>query len=143
MRKKVCPDCKSEYRINFIQCVKLLNDNVIGLHTCGGILKELPDKVSISTDIGVHYQDEPPWRSYYLETSGDTLIELIDNAQISEIDQDGDEIRTYELNEASNEVIKAAEKIIHYEASELFEEPCEYCKCLRCRCDKAHEDRGG
>lgn len=35
------------------------------------------------------HQDEPPWRSYDLETEGDTLEELLDNAVYWQTDQDG------------------------------------------------------
>lgn len=49
-------------------------------------------------DIGLDYQDAGQWRSYSLETSGDTYAELIHNATISETDQDGGEIDCYDLN---------------------------------------------
>lgn len=72
---------------------------------------------SIETDSGVSYQDSGRWRSYQLETAGDTLEELVQNATVSEIDQDGGDLNTYSLDEACTEVEQACLKIIHSEVS--------------------------
>ncbi len=69
-------------------------------------------KYGIDTDLGVSYQDEGPWRSYQLTASGDTLEELLEDANIAEIDQDGGDLDFYPLEDASNEVEKQATKLI-------------------------------
>lgn len=63
-------------------------------------------------DLGVEYQDEGPWRSYELNTNGTTIVSLELNATISEVDQDGGELRSYDLNEAPKAVQAAALKVI-------------------------------
>ena len=55
-------------------------------------------------DIGIDYRDSGPWRYYSLITAGDTLSELMNNAVISEVDQDGGELNSYGLDNASNEI---------------------------------------
>lgn len=57
-----------------------------------------------SQDLGIDYRDSGPWRNYELSTDGKTIEECIDNASISEIDQDGGELATYGYEEASHEV---------------------------------------
>jgi hypothetical protein len=54
-------------------------------------------KYSIETELPLDWADEGKWRSFHLYAHGDTLQELIDNAVISEIDQDGGEITSYGL----------------------------------------------
>lgn len=65
-------------------------------------------KFNIDTTLDLMYQDEGPWRGYTLAAQGETLYELMENATISEIDQDGGELRCYGLFEASNTVFKEA-----------------------------------
>ena len=60
------------------------------------------------SDLGVDYQDAGPWRSYGLESSGETIEELINNATIYETDQDGGELDCYSINDAESNVHKAA-----------------------------------
>jgi len=55
-------------------------------------------------DLGVPYEDCGRWRGYSLVTFGDTKDQLIENASISETDQDGGEIATYGLEDAPREV---------------------------------------
>jgi len=68
---------------------------------------------SIDTDLGVSYQDAGPWRSYTLVSSGDTLEELLNEASISEVDQDGGDLDCYSLADAPSEVETAALNCIH------------------------------
>ena len=68
---------------------------------------------SIDTNLDVSYGDIGQWRSYHLDTSGDNLKELLDNANISEIDQDGGDIDNYGLNECSTEVENEVLSIIY------------------------------
>ncbi len=69
-------------------------------------------KFNIDCDLGINYQDEPPWRSYQLTTLGDGITELIEEACISEVDQEGGDLACYGLNEASDDVREAAEDMI-------------------------------
>jgi len=66
----------------------------------------------INTDIGLDYQDTPPWRSYTLETSGNTRSSLMSNAWIEEVDQDGGTIDSYDMESFSSEVLKAVRATI-------------------------------
>ena len=65
-------------------------------------------------DIGLDYRDSGRWRSYELDTCGDTLDELRENATIAEVDQDGGEINCYGyLDIPNNEVENAFERIVN------------------------------
>lgn len=67
---------------------------------------------NIDTDCGVAYEDCGPWRSYQLYSWGNTEAELIENAQISEIDQDGGDLDTYALEDAPAQIEKVCLRII-------------------------------
>lgn len=69
-------------------------------------------KYWIEQDLDIDYADNGRWRSYQLYANGDSLAELIKEATISEIDQDGGEIRSYSLHDCSSEVFNAAIIII-------------------------------
>lgn len=58
----------------------------------------------IDTDIGIDFADAGPWRSYHLETTGDSFNEMVQNATVSEIDQDGGELDTYSIEQASSQI---------------------------------------
>lgn len=68
--------------------------------------------ICLNEDLGINYQDCGVWRSYQLETYGDTMEELWDNAVIAEIDQDGGELDCYGMGEAPSDVYEAADKLI-------------------------------
>jgi hypothetical protein len=59
-------------------------------------------KYSVSTDLPISYADEGRWRSYHLETCGDSFDEMLDNSSIEEIDKDGGTINSYSLSEAND-----------------------------------------
>lgn len=62
-----------------------------------------------SVDIGINYADSGPWRSYSLDSYGLTFQDLLNNATIEEIDQDGGTLRCYGLDECpTNEVYDRA-----------------------------------
>lgn len=63
-------------------------------------------------DLGIDYQDEGPWRSYMLESYGDTIDEVFDNAQIAEIDQDGGELYDYSIEDAPMNVYNQAKLLL-------------------------------
>lgn len=63
-------------------------------------------KYNIDTDLGINYQDIPPWRSYQLTTHGNTMAELIENAVIAEVDQYGDDLDYYGLSDAPTNKIR-------------------------------------
>ncbi len=69
-------------------------------------------KYNIDQDLGIEYADEGPWRSYQFTASGDSLLELVEDAQISEVDQDGGDLRCYGLDEATEKMRELAEKLI-------------------------------
>lgn len=60
-------------------------------------------KYSIDEDLGIDYRDCGPWRCYMFASDGNTLEDLLDNASIAEVDQDGGEINCYGLDDASQE----------------------------------------
>lgn len=68
-------------------------------------------------DLGVPFQDSGAFRSYELSASGDSLGELIEDATISEIDQDGGELNTYGYAECSTNVLSA----VDYQISKLVQ----------------------
>ncbi len=69
-------------------------------------------KYGVDTNLDTDYQDEGPWRSYTLSAYGDSLEELIADACISEVDQDGGELNTYSLEDAPNDVSDEANVIL-------------------------------
>lgn len=64
------------------------------------------------TDIGIDWQDAGPWRSYGVESYGDTVADVMANAVIYELDQDGGELNCYALYDANMDVREAAKKAI-------------------------------
>jgi hypothetical protein len=67
-----------------------------------------PYRFSIDEDTGVDFCDAGVWRSYQVSGYGDTASELYQSLTISEVDQDGGELDTYNLAEAREDVIEAA-----------------------------------
>lgn len=63
-------------------------------------------------DLGIDYADSGPWRSYDLNTHGTNYDELLANATIAEIDQDGGDLACYGYDGCSNEVAIAVEEAI-------------------------------
>ncbi len=59
-------------------------------------------KYTVEMVLSEEFADEGPWRSYNLESYGDSLKELWDNATVSEVDQDGGELVTYDVLEYGN-----------------------------------------
>lgn len=53
------------------------------------------------SDFASPFADYGPWRSHDLSTEGNSLRELIDNAQVFEVDQDGGELGNYPLSDMS------------------------------------------
>lgn len=66
----------------------------------------------IEEELPINYQDAGPWRSYHLEAAGNTYEELLTDAYIAEVDQDGGELNFYPLSEAGNAVYDAAERVL-------------------------------
>jgi hypothetical protein len=63
-------------------------------------------------DLGVEYCDEGQWHSYALWASGKDVDEFLDSAFISEVDQDGGEITSYPVAEATNQVWTVASRAL-------------------------------
>lgn len=64
------------------------------------------------TDIGISWQDAGLWRSYGVESYGDTVADVMANAVIYELDQDGEELNCYGLYGANTDVREAAKRAI-------------------------------
>lgn len=69
-------------------------------------------KFSIDTDLSIDYQDAGPWRGYQLTAQGNTPMQFRHSATISEIDQDGGELASYEISDAPNSVQDKALKVL-------------------------------
>lgn len=67
----------------------------------------------IDCDTGVDHADEDQWRNYQLYTQGSTRAELLSEAGIAEVDQDGGELTCYGLDDARSDVYSAALNIIN------------------------------
>lgn len=52
-------------------------------------------KYNFDGDSGYEHRDAGPWRSYEISFYGDTLEECLEEATITEIDQDGGELDCY------------------------------------------------
>jgi len=63
-------------------------------------------------DLGIDYRDVPPWRNYELNAEGDTLDEILGDIEISENDQDGGVLNSYDLDDAPTDVQVAALRMI-------------------------------
>jgi len=68
--------------------------------------------INIYEPTGVAHRDSGPYRDYQLDTFGMTLQELIDNANIEEVDQDGGTLAYRPLEEYSTEIYDAAINVI-------------------------------
>jgi len=71
--------------------------------------------ITIDEDLGINFCDEGPWRSYHFYTSGKTKAECMEDATISEIDQDGGELNCYGLEDCEHEVETSVMKRIDRE----------------------------
>lgn len=78
----------------------------------------LPCIVVDVDDIGVEYRGPGPWKNYALYSQGRTLDELIEEAAITEVDQDGGELRTYGIDDCCGEVEVSVLKILEEELRE-------------------------
>jgi len=63
-------------------------------------------KYSIDIDLGVEYLDIPPWRSYNLTACGDNIDQLLNDAMIAEIDQDGGDLNNYDIDNTPSDEIR-------------------------------------
>jgi hypothetical protein len=77
--------------------------------------------IHIDQDLDIHYQDEGPWRSYRLTARGSSFGELIDDAGIEEIDQDGGTLRCYSILDAEKEIRYRALDVIMGKARKEWE----------------------
>lgn len=71
-------------------------------------------RVSIDTDLGIDWADSGPWRSFQLMASGDTREELLEDATIFYIDQDGGELGSCGYEHSDNETQEAVEREIDH-----------------------------
>lgn len=63
-------------------------------------------------ELGVDWQDAGPWRSFELGAEGECLANLLDDAGVAAIDQDGGEMYLDKLYDCSGEIVEAAEVLI-------------------------------
>jgi len=61
-------------------------------------------------NLELDYADIGPWRNFEIHLYGSNLIEIIEDAHIAEIDQDGGELNVYHLSESSKSVLETAVK---------------------------------
>jgi hypothetical protein len=59
----------------------------------------------VEEDIGVNYQDCGPWRSYGVDSFGNSLEELMENATVFEVDQDGGELNCYGIDDCPTQEV--------------------------------------
>lgn len=71
-----------------------------------------PTKIIIDEDTGHSDSDERGFRSFQLIATGVSLWELLEDAHISEVDQDGGDVRQSPLDDYPDAVIKTCERII-------------------------------
>ena len=69
-------------------------------------------QINIDTELSTPYEDSRQWRSYHLTASGRDLLELVHDATISEVDQDGGDIMSYGLEDAPQDVREEAGLVI-------------------------------
>ena len=67
----------------------------------------------IDEDLDIPYRDSGTWRSYQLMTHGNTLQELLDNADVVEMDRDGDMIDWYHMDEGPGDIEEAGINLIN------------------------------
>jgi hypothetical protein len=79
-----------------------------------------PTTTRIDTTLNTSFRDSGPWRSYHLETSGPDLKTCIERAIISEVDQNGGELSSYDLVDASPTVYADAVRVIDSELMRRF-----------------------
>lgn len=68
--------------------------------------------IYIDENLDIDFKDIGPWRCYRLDTFGDNQKELIENATIEEIDQDGGTIAYYDIGDADKDVFTQAMQLI-------------------------------
>ena len=71
-------------------------------------------KFSIDEDLGIEWADAGPWRSVNICSFGNSLAELIENCSLSEVDQDGGELNTFDLEDSPyyNEALEALKHLV-------------------------------
>jgi len=70
-------------------------------------------KYYIDKELGIDWQDAGPWRSFHLTASGCSEKELVEDATIAEIDQDGGELDCYGLDDCGTEVYETVMDLIN------------------------------
>jgi Fe-S-cluster containining protein len=58
----------------------------------------------IDCEIGIDYADCGPWRSYHVYAEGETVEQLMNDATISEVGQDGGDLDSYSFAGASETI---------------------------------------
>lgn len=66
----------------------------------------------IEQDLGISIEDDGPWRGLYLSTEGENLVELVLNATITEVDQDGGDHNVHCLEDANSKVQRVVSLLI-------------------------------
>jgi hypothetical protein len=80
-------------------------------------------KYYVEADLDAPYEDCGQFRTYRLDTEGDSLVELLDNAQIFEVDEDGGDVGNFMLYDSgTGPVIAESELVIAKAFIEKVEE---------------------
>lgn len=94
----------------------------------------MPKKYTLEIDdLGVEYADSGAWRSYSMEATGTSADELLDNAHIFEIDQDGGNLRDYPLSSVGGALYKAGARAISEHVEQIERENCACTSDAFCR----------
>jgi len=103
-----------EYEIFDFKITAWLHVMLLKIFTNSKPYMEYLARYNVYLNLDIDYQDIPPWRSYYVEASGENFYEVIGSAVIVEIDQDGGELNHYDLKDAEKEVHNKAITVLNY-----------------------------
>jgi hypothetical protein len=78
-------------------------------------------KITIQGECLGDDSDERGWYCYDLTSDGSTLEELVENAVIGEVDQDGGDLDCYGLEDAPNAIQDAAMRVFEQHLGKLKE----------------------
>lgn len=72
----------------------------------------MPKYIIEDMELPTEYRDEGPWRCYHLDTHGENIHELLLNASIVAVDQDGGELYVQTLDQVDGALAADVERAI-------------------------------
>ncbi len=118
LEQDFCRDCSALYRSFRLNFGKLLgNESFEALKQrrakAGLRLAESRSGFSIcSLATGITIEDEGPYLEWCLDAEGDSLWDLLENASLTQVDQDGGDHRTQALSEFSEPNYSTIERMV-------------------------------